>query len=141
MRMSMIGLAAVVMVAAGGGCATPPMLTIKGTPMAPAAIAHLSYQRDQNRNTQVDLRVDHLAPPPKIDPSLTTYVVWVAPIFGGQYEPRGALQVDQNRSGAIRFITPLDRFKVVVTAENNPMVHQPGPRVVMQGMVDATRGR
>jgi hypothetical protein len=126
--------------AAGGGCAstTTQKSTIEGTTAQPAAIAHISYQRDQNNNTAVDLRVDHLSAPQKLDPTLTTYVVWVAPMFGGNYEPRGALQVGADRSGEIKFITPLDRFKVVVTAEASPMVAQPRGKIVMQGTVDAS---
>ncbi len=112
---------------------------MEGTRNQPAAVAQVSYKRDQNRNTDVTLRIEHLSPPERMNPSLNTYVVWVAPVQGGTFERQGALMVDQNRTGSISFLTPLERFKLLITAETSPLVAQPRGEPVMQGTFDASR--
>lgn len=42
----------------------------------------------------------------------------------------------RDRAGELQFITPLDRFRLIVTAEIDPMTTRPSRRVVLRTVVD-----
>ncbi len=108
----------------------------QGTKLDPSARAQVTYTKDKNQNTDVQLKVSHLAPANQIDSSASNYVVWVQPTTGGEVVPQGALSVDQNLSATLSFITPMNRFRVFVTAESSPTVQTPSRRIVLQTEVD-----
>src|SRR5688500_8016789 len=71
--------------------------------IVPAADGVAEVRRDENGNAQLDIKVDHLAPPERIAPGATSYVVWVKPMRGDmKLQNLGALRVDKNLSGELR---------------------------------------
>jgi hypothetical protein len=121
-----------------GACASTQKVYLEGTVTAPAAVAQVAFKVDKHKNTEVDLRVKHLAPPQRLEGGDTTYVVWAAPMGSEEYVRQGALAVTNSRAGKMRFVTSLTRFKLVVTAEKTPAATMPSKDVVLQGVVDAT---
>jgi hypothetical protein len=83
------------------------------------------------------IRVNHVAPPQRLDPNAITYVVWVRPVEG---EPRpqnvGALHVGEGEGGELNTVTTLRHFVVFVTAEQSPTPESPSAMHILETRVD-----
>ncbi len=85
----------------------------------------------------VTVELENLVPPSRVDPSLTQYVLWIAP-SGGQPARAATLVFNENdRSGSARATTPDARFTVIVTAEAMGTPPMPSTNVVFQQDVEA----
>jgi hypothetical protein len=103
-------------------------------PQVPAATGTAELSRDSNGNTVVDLKVKHLAPPDKLTPPKTGYVVWIQS-RGGAPENKGQLRVNENLEGEFKSPAPQKTFDIFVTAEDNPRADTPqGPEVLRQSV-------
>jgi hypothetical protein len=104
--------------------------------IVPAADGMAEVRRDENGNAQIDIKVDHLAPPERIAPGATSYVVWVKPMRGDmKFQNLGALRVDPNLSGELRAITSLRHFQLIITPEAAVMVQVPSGPVVLEAEI------
>ena len=102
----------------------------------PAADGVVGISRDENGNAQLDIRVNHLAPPERIAPGATSYVVWVKPMLGDMnLQNLGALRVDQNLSGDLQVITSLRHFQLMITPEASVAAQRPSGPVVLEAEV------
>ena len=96
----------------------------------PSAVGTVDYKLDRNGNTEMEVKVDHLAPPGNLVPPKQAYVVWVA-APGQPPQNKGVLKVNSDQQGSIKMISPEKRADVFVTAEDDPYVTQPtGPEVL-----------
>jgi hypothetical protein len=120
-----------VLLVAVAGCAKSHEL--RPVDRNPAAVGTIKASADANKNTLLDVRVEHLAPPTSLDPTLSTYVVWIRPAAGGEFVNIGQLAMQDDRSGRLRATTPHPEFDVLVTAEQSGTVKFPSTFVVMQG--------
>ncbi len=59
------------------------------------------------------------------------YVVWTTPAAGGEPVNVGQIRIEGGK-GKIETLTPLRKFTVMITAEENGEVRKPGPRLVFQ---------
>lgn len=97
-----------------------------------AGLAKISVTVNKTNNRVVKLRVDHLAPPNRIDPSLTAYVVWFS-VPGHGVTRAGALDYDRDRRrGRLHATTPHSKFEVLISLENNRSASAPSERVVLR---------
>lgn len=97
----------------------------------PAAKGKIETDEGDNGNTQLTVRVEHLAEPAKIDENATTYVVWIKPPGAQKEQNIGALAVDKNLTGTLKTTTPHDEFELSITAEPFPNASTPsGPEVL-----------
>ena len=86
----------------------------------PAAQGKVSLKNTKNGNVQIKLSVKHLAPPGRIIPGATVFVVWargLAPGAGAQN--LGALRVDKNLNGKLTAVTAMSSFDLFVTCEQS----------------------
>jgi hypothetical protein len=121
------------------GCGGPLRYTPRSTSRAPEAdatiVAHIN--RDQS-NTRLQIRVEHLAPPDRIQPGATAYVAWSRAGQAGQWMRIGALQYNpSSRIGELETIAPDTSFDFQITAESAPTVGSPSPNVVVQQRIGA----
>lgn len=101
----------------------------------PAANGELKVGTDDNSNTTVALKVRNLAPPSRLTPAKTAYVVWIEP-RGLPPESKGQLQaVGDSLSGELRFVTTHREFDVFITAEDGVGVPQPTGEPLMRASV------
>jgi hypothetical protein len=115
------------------GCATRQLMqTGSGVPAAEATI--LAAAGD-NGNTNVDIRVEHLALPWNVVAGATVYVVWFQPP-GAAWQSAGALTVTDNLEGLLETMTPHRRFLVMVTPEVNGQADQPTQNAVFTASID-----
>ncbi len=116
-------LVVVLLIAVGlTGCAKNTSIDVSST--VPAAEAELKASKDSNGNTIVDLKVKHLAPPQNLQPAMSMYVAWVETPDGKIFNA-GRLNLNDNLEGEVRVVTPYPRFRVIVSAENDPLASAP----------------
>jgi hypothetical protein len=100
----------------------------------PAASGKVEVKKDKNGNTDVTIKVDHLAPPGLLTPSASVYVVWFQDQTSAP-ESQGQLKVEKSLKGEFKATTQAKRFDVLVTAENDPMAKIPSGQIVLRGTV------
>ncbi|TAK52373.1 MAG: hypothetical protein EPO24_15275 [Bacteroidetes bacterium] len=109
-------------------CGSPTILT--NSPMVPGAQGEVTLNKDSNNNTTISLSVKHLAPPTKLNPSRSVYIVWVESPEG-KVANLGQLQVDDDLEGDFEGTTPFEYFRILITAEDTPTVTQPSLDLVL----------
>jgi hypothetical protein len=123
-------LALAITIAVGlAGCVEKTAIGISST--VPAAEAGLKTSQDSNGNTVVDLKVKHLAPPQNLQPPMSMYVAWVQTPDGKVFNA-GRLTLNNNLEGEVRITTPYPQFRVVISAENDPLASGPSAYRVLE---------
>jgi hypothetical protein len=77
-----------------------------------------------NGNTEIEVRVKHLAAPAKVAADASVYVVWIRP-GAGRIQNVGALEVDDELVGKLKTTTPHRAFKLTVTPEPSARMAEP----------------
>jgi hypothetical protein len=101
----------------------------------PAAQGTVKATSTANNNTAIVVEVHHLAPPERVQPGATTYVVWARAPGQDAYQNLGALRVDDSLRGTLKTVTPLRSFDVMITAEASPTVMTPSSRRLLSASV------
>ncbi len=109
---------------------------MNNTGIAPAATGTAKIKSKKDRNYNVDVRVNHLAPSKKLNPSRNTYVVWM------QTESNGIKNIGQFQSGtsllssalkgSVKTITPFKPTGFFITAEDDAAISYPGSMVILK---------
>lgn len=130
MKKCIVAFALALVVAAGlAGCAKKFAVEISST--VPATQAELKTSQDNNDNPVVDLKVKHLAPPQNLQPARSVYVAWVETPDGKIFNA-GRLKLNDDLEGQIRVMTPYPRFRLVISAEDDPLATRPGSQRVIE---------
>jgi hypothetical protein len=104
------------------------------TSIVPAAAGEINVDKEKNGNVQVHVEVEHLAKPGKLTPPANTYVVWLQQ-EGSQPQKLGQLKVGDDLKGELKATTPLNNFKVFITAETDSQTTIPSDQVVLRATV------
>lgn len=124
---TLIGLMGAVTIAGATSCASvsrAPLQSHGGIPAAQGEV-EVRASKSQNKNTRVEVRVEHLAEPGAVSPGANTYVVWARPEGGWEVQNLGALRVGDDLSGTLTTVTPFRRFELFITAERSAQVMRP----------------
>jgi hypothetical protein len=132
MKIIHAGLLALFVAAGCGGSTT----RLAATPQAPAAVAEVEVKEGPNDNTVGTLKVQHLAPPDRIEGDSTVYVAWVRPSGRDDWQNIGQLQVNDAREGTLELVVPYREFDLSVTAEQAGDAERPRGVIVLQGQID-----
>ncbi|MGD0201663.1 MAG: hypothetical protein ABSD27_13005 [Bryobacteraceae bacterium] len=98
--------------------------------IVPGARAEVAISKDENGNTRLKMRVQHLANLENLTPRASAYVVWLQE-RGGNSANQGQLKMDKNLRATFETVTPLKSFDVFVTAEQDFRAIAPsGPEVL-----------
>jgi hypothetical protein len=130
MRTSLVGLCAFGLLACGGSAPKPFRFGPSST--TPAAIGEVATAVGPNGNTKLTISVKHLAPPERVAPGATVYVVWASELERGSTPHNlGALRVDADLNGQLESTTPMRSFDVAITPEPTANVSSPGDTAVL----------
>ena len=96
----------------------------------PAARGDVEIGHDRNKNTEIKMKVEHLAKPENLTPPKSSYVVWLQE-KGSDAENQGQLRLNKKLEGNFRSVTPRKSFDIFITAEQDAAVKAPsGPEVM-----------
>jgi hypothetical protein len=108
---------------------------LTNTGMDPSAQGTVVTSTDRNGNTEIEIKVKHLARPQALVPPRQAYLVWVQP-RGSQPELLGALKVNDDLEGSLKGTTTHKDFEVLINAEDSLNPQVPSSSVVLRGTVE-----
>jgi hypothetical protein len=108
---------------------------LTNTGLTPAAQGKVTTSTDRNGNTEVEVKVEHVATPQSLTPARQAYLVWVRP-RGQQAQLLGALRINSDLQGSLKGTTTFKDFDVLVTAEDNNKPDIPSDSVILKGTVE-----
>jgi hypothetical protein len=127
------GILAGVLALGAAACGGPLHYAIQGTPRAAGADATLdAHVSTEQSNTRLELIAMNLAPPDRVSPGSTMYVVWQRRNSTMQWTRVGTLAYNAGgRRGELHGVTvPETRFEMQITAEPNSTPTAPAEHVV-----------
>jgi hypothetical protein len=107
--------------------------TMQTTALEPGAVAKLDVKANTG-NTELTIKVEHLAKPTLLSRPASNYVVWVQQP-GREPANMGILHIGENLKGDAKGTTTATRFTVLVTAEDDSKAQTPSDRVVLRADV------
>jgi hypothetical protein len=117
------------------GCG-PATWYLTNGPQTAGAQGKVTAVAGPNNNTRLAIQVKHLAPPGKVQPTATVYVVWVRGIEASDLPQNvGALTLDHQLTGALETTTALRTFDLLITAEASRTADQPTSDSVLSGRI------
>lgn len=132
-RKMLMLVAAVVLVFAAS--ASADQFRMRAGESNPAATGVIHANSDRNGNLSIEMEAKHLAPPDRLSPPHSTYVVWVQPA-GKPAEVMGELRVNKDDMAAsFKTSVPYHNFDIFVTAEDNPKPDAPSGTEVLRASV------
>jgi hypothetical protein len=106
--------------------------TLRSTSVEPGATGTVDAKPQKaGANTEVMVKVDHLAKPAQLTPAANNYVVWIQP-NGGKAMNQGVLKVGENEKGSLKMTTTSPKFAIIITAENEQHPQSPSGRVILR---------
>jgi hypothetical protein len=103
---------------------------------SPAAQGTVHTDKDRNGNTEVEVKVKHIATPAKLTPPAQYYVVWVQE-RGQAAVALGELRVNaEDAAASLKGSTPAKVFDIFITAENERTPQAPSTVEILRGQVD-----
>ncbi len=103
---------------AAASCASRKDIQLTSSGDIPAATSTVKLGTNDNGNTTFELKVEHLAPPERVNAGATVYVVWTrGRNASASIQNMGSLIVDDNLNGSFSGVTPLKDFELFITAE------------------------
>ena len=100
----------------------------------PAARGDVEIGKDRNKNTEIKMKVEHLAKPENLTPPKSSYVVWLQE-KGSDAENLGQLRLNKKLEGNFRSVTPRKNFDVFITAEQDAATKAPSGTEVMRATI------
>jgi hypothetical protein len=102
----------------------------------PFAKGEVAAAAGDNGNMDYTVTVEHLGDPAKLQPSATTYVVWVLPKKEeSTLQNMGALKVDADYNGELTFKAAFKSFDLTITAEESADATKPTGRDILKTTV------
>lgn len=103
--------------------------------IVPAAVGVVKLTKDKNQNYNILVSVENLAPPNKLQPPKSTYVVWA------ETEKNGTKNIGQIKSssgifskslkGSLSATSPFEPRKIYITAEDIANVQYPASQIII----------
>jgi len=118
-------------------CGGSNRYTVLGSSRAAGTDGVIEVEKIEGTNVLVNINLEHLPPPNRIQGSKTTYVAWFQP-RGAQPARAGALAYDEgSRVGNLMATTTQQHFRVIVTAEEAADSARPSEFIVAEQVVEA----
>lgn len=105
-------------------------------PDLPAAVGEVSFTRLAGSGTAVEVRVENLVEPDRLNPPGYAYVAWVRTGREGPPSNLGFLSLRGDSSGELRALTALDCSELFITAEATGDAERPTGRRLLWAACD-----
>jgi hypothetical protein len=103
--------------------------------VVPAARGTVKVKVDNNKNYAIDISLSDLAEVSRLEPSKSTYVVWmvteqeITKNMGQLNSSKGFMS--KQLKGSFKTVSSVKPVKIFITAENDPNIQYPGNMVVL----------
>lgn len=103
--------------------------------VVPAARGTVKLKTDDNNNHSIEIKVRHLAPPARLQPPKSVYVVWAETSQNG-VQNLGQLKtstglISNTLKASLDAVTPFTPKRIFITAENQANIEFPSTFVVL----------
>jgi hypothetical protein len=110
-------------------------IVFNNSTVVPAAQGKVKVKKDNNNNFVVSVNIIHLTDPSRLQPSKTTYVVWMETKDNGiknigQINSSSSL-LSSTLKGSLTTVTPFSPTKIFITAENDGNIQHPGDQTIL----------
>jgi len=111
-------------------------ISFQTSSIVPAAEGSVKVKKDKNNNYSIDLNVMRLADPGRLEPSKSTYVVWIETAENGS-KNIGSLNtssslLSKTLKSSLKTVSPFKPVSLFITAEDNADIQYPGSQVVLR---------
>ena len=116
-------------------CGSTKKVSFNNSAVVPGAEGTVKVKKDKNGNYHMEVEVQHLADSKKLTPSKNAYVVWI------ETKEKGIKNIGQvhssssmfskTKKAAIETVSPTKPVRIFITAEDDPIVEDPGSLVVL----------
>ena len=111
-------------------------ISFQTSSVVPAAQGSVKVKKDDNNNYSIDLNVIRLADPKRLEPSKSTYVVWIETEQNGS-KNIGSLNTSSSffsktLKSSLKTVSPFKPVSLFITAEDNADIQYPGTQVVLR---------
>ncbi len=111
-------------------------ISFQTSSVVPAAQGSVKVKKDNNNNYGIDLNVIRLADPKRLEPSKSTYVVWIETAENGS-KNIGSLNTSSSMfsktlKSSLKTVSPFKPVSLFITAEDNADIQYPGSQVVLR---------
>jgi hypothetical protein len=111
-------------------------ISFQTSSVVPAAEGSVKVKKDNNNNYSIDLNVIRLADPKRLEPSKSTYVVWMETSESGT-KNIGSLNTSSSMlsktlKSSLKTVSPFKPVGIYITAEDNADIQYPGSQVVLR---------
>lgn len=96
----------------------------------PAADAVVKIDKNDDNNYEIELEVENMAKPDRLNPPRRTYVVWMVTERNGTVN-MGNLKISNKLKGSLKAVTPFKPICFTITAEEKQDVLTPSTQVVL----------
>jgi hypothetical protein len=132
------GLGLIILCVALSGCSGILRYSPKGTPRAPEADAMIEADvNEASALTHLSIKTEHLAPPDRLTPGGTTYIVWARKDDSSQWARVGSLKYnpDTRKGELVEVSVPQTSFDLIISIEKQPEPASPSADVVFSQKV------
>ncbi len=111
-------------------------ISFQTSSVVPAAQGSVKVKKDNNNNYSIDLDIIRLADPKRLEPSKSTYVVWMETAENGS-KNIGSLNTSSSMfsktlKSSLKTVSPFKPVSLFITAEDNADIQYPGSQVVLR---------
>jgi hypothetical protein len=111
-------------------------ISFQTSSVVPSAEGTVKVKKDNNNNYSIDLNIIRLADPKRLEPSKSTYVVWIETAENGS-KNIGSLNTSSSLfsktlKSSLTTVSPFKPISLFITAENNADIQYPGSQVVLR---------
>ena len=110
-------------------------ISFQNSALVPAARGNVKIKKDNNNNYRIQISLDDLAEPKRLEPSKNTYVVWmetandVTKNIGNINSSTGFLS--NKLKASFETVSSTKPTKIFLTAEDDASIQNPGVQVVL----------
>ena len=110
-------------------------ISFQNSALVPAARGNVKIKKDNNNNYRIQISLDDLAEPKRLEPSKNTYVVWMETVndvtknIGNINSSTGFLS--NKLKASFETVSSTKPTKIFLTAEDDASIQNPGVQVVL----------
>jgi hypothetical protein len=98
--------------------------------VVPAARGYATIKRDKNRNYVVQVQLNYLAEPTRLEPPKKMYVVWIE-TENHLIQNIGQIKTSNNLKATFQTASPFKPIKIFLTAEDEAAIQYPGSQLII----------